>query len=270
MSKQQFQHTARKRFGQNFLHDLGIISRIVASINPKPEDNLVEIGPGKGAITELLLAECPRLHVVELDRDLVPFLLASFSTFPEFHLHQADALKFDFSALATPENPLRVVGNLPYNISTPLIFHLLKLGSQIKDMHFMLQKEVVERMCATPDTKEYGKLSVMTQYHCQVEQLFNVPPECFVPRPKVESAIIRLQPYNHPPLEALNVKTLEQIVNSAFQQRRKTLRNALKQWCTDKDLETLGIDSSARAENISIEGFVKIANHCSNGDSPAR
>lgn len=263
MSKQSFQHTARKRFGQNFLHDLGIISRIVSSINPTTGDNIVEIGPGKGAITELLLADCPRLHVVELDRDLVPFLLASFSKFPDFKLHQADALKFDFAELAQPDWPLRVVGNLPYNISTPLIFHLLKLGNLVKDMHFMLQKEVVERMAATPGNKEYGKLSVMTQYYCYVEQLFNVPPECFVPRPKVESAIVRLEPYSAPSLAAHNTKTLEQVVNSAFQQRRKTLRNGLKQWCDSATLESLGIDPADRAENIAVEGFVKIANHCS-------
>ncbi len=262
MSKQSFQHTARKRFGQNFLHDLGIISRIISSINPTVKDNIVEIGPGKGAITELLLAECPRLHVVELDRDLVPFLLASFSKYPEFQLHQADALKFNFTELGRADWPLRVVGNLPYNISTPLIFHLLKLGNLVKDMHFMLQKEVVERMSATPGNKEYGKLSVMTQYYCRVEQLFNVPPECFVPRPKVESAIVRLEPYSEPLVEAKSVKTLEQVVNSAFQQRRKTLRNALKQWCDAPTLEKLGINPADRAENIPVEGFVNIANYC--------
>lgn len=257
-----FHHTARKRFGQNFLHDLGIISKIVNSVAPTPGDNIVEIGPGKGAITELLLARCPKLNVVELDRDLVPFLLASFAKYPEFKLHQADALKFDFSSLASAAEPLRIVGNLPYNISTPLIFYLLRLGPLVKDMHFMLQKEVVERMAADPGSKAYGKLSVMTQYFCNVQSLFLVPPECFVPRPKVESAVVRLEPYSDFPVVASDVSVLEKVVNSAFQQRRKTLRNALKQWCDGAQLEALGIDPNARPESLTVADFVSIANAC--------
>ena len=179
---------ARKRFGQNFLRDAGVISRIVRAIGPRPGERLVEIGPGQGALTEPLLQAAGALEVIELDRDLIPGLRVQFFAYPDFVIHEGDALKFDFPALAAADGrPLRVVGNLPYNISTPLIFHLLASRGAVADMHFMLQKEVVERLAAEPGGPDWGRLSVMTQYHCQVESLFVVPPEAFVPRPKVDS-----------------------------------------------------------------------------------
>jgi 16S rRNA (adenine1518-N6/adenine1519-N6)-dimethyltransferase len=255
------EHRARKRFGQNFLEDDGIIRRIIKSINPKAEDNIVEIGPGKGAITQHLLESCPTLQVVELDRDLIPILLAQFiASYPKFTIHQQDALKFDFSTLlGEPVTPLRIVGNLPYNISTPLIFHLLSYHGQVRDMHFMLQKEVVDRMAAQPGEKAYGRLGIMVQYYCKVENLFDVPPESFDPRPKVDSAIVRLTPYKELPRVAKDVKTLEKLVNTAFQQRRKTLRNSLKQLMPADAIEALDIDTSIRPENISLEQFIQLS-----------
>lgn len=253
-------HRARKRFGQNFLEDQGIINAIVRSIGPKASDNLVEIGPGKGAITAQLIESCPSMQVVELDRDLVPILLAQFAIYNDFRIHQTDALKFDFGQLATPERPLRVVGNLPYNISTPLIFHLLSFGELIADMHFMLQKEVVLRLAAGPGDKNYGRLSVMTQYVCQVENLFEVPPECFNPRPKVDSAIVRLTPYRTQPFVAAHPDKLAKLVKTAFAQRRKTLRNNLKNLDEELDLEALDIDLTRRAESLSLEEYVNLSN----------
>ncbi len=270
-SKPGTEHRARKRFGQNFLEDDNIIRRIVKSIHPTADDNLVEIGPGKGAITEQLLAACPTLNVIELDRDLIPILLSQFiARYPNFQIHQTDALKFDFGTLLTDAQqqkkpPLRIVGNLPYNISTPLIFHLLSYQADVKDMHFMLQKEVVDRMAAEPGQKAYGRLGVMVQYYCRVENLFDVPPECFNPRPKVDSAIVRLVPYEQPPFPAKNIRLLERLVNTAFQQRRKTLRNALKQLLPTEAIESLNIDTSVRPENITLQEFValsdKLAEH---------
>lgn len=253
-----FSHKARKRFGQNFLSDPGIIQKIVSSIAPQADDNIVEIGPGKGAITALLLEACPKLNVVELDRDLIPILLAQFAIFNEFKIHQADALKFDFASLAE-ETPLRIVGNLPYNISTPLIFHLLSYHGKVRDMHFMLQKEVVERMAASPGQKAYGRLGIMVQYYCEVENLFLVPPECFQPQPKVDSAIVRLKPFEELPYQAKSVKLLERVVNVAFQQRRKTLRNGLKQLANSEQLDALTTDISLRAENLSVADFVALS-----------
>ena len=259
------EHRARKRFGQNFLEDDNIIRRIVKSIHPTTDDNLVEIGPGKGAITEQLLNACPTLNVVELDRDLIPILLSQFiARYPEFKIHQTDALKFDFGNLLTDasgnsKGPLRIVGNLPYNISTPLIFHLLSYQADVKDMHFMLQKEVVDRMAAQPGEKAYGRLGVMVQYYCKVENLFDVPPECFNPRPKVDSAIVRLVPHQQLPHPAKKVKLLERLVNTAFQQRRKTLRNALKQLLPSEAIESLNIDTSVRPENITLAEFVALS-----------
>lgn len=258
MSKPTLTHKARKRFGQNFLIDQGIIQHIVRSIRPKETDNIIEIGPGKGAITSLLIDECPNLQVVELDRDLVPILLAQFANFPNFKIHQTDALKFDFGQLAT-EQPLRVVGNLPYNISTPLIFHLLSFQQQIRDMHFMLQKEVVDRLAASPGDKNYGRLSVMTQYYCQVEWLFDVPPESFRPMPKVNSAIVRLTPHQQLPYIADNIDHLKQLVTAAFSQRRKTLRNALKPLLENFDGD-IPLDLSRRAESVSLEEYVHASN----------
>lgn len=258
MSNPPFEHKARKRFGQNFLVDQGIINHIVRSIYPKADDTLVEIGPGKGAITSLLIEACPKLQVVELDRDLIPILLAQFAHYPEFKIHQTDALKFDFKSLAN-ERPIRVVGNLPYNISTPLIFHLLSFQNCIQDMHFMLQKEVVDRLAASPNEKNYGKLTVMAQYYCDVESLFNVPPESFRPAPKVDSAIVRLTPYAAPPFPADNVVHLRMTVTTAFQQRRKTLRNSLKQLLDASQVQP-DLDLSRRAETLSLKEFVDLSN----------
>ena len=254
-------HKARKRFGQNFLVDQGIINHIVRSVHPREDDNLVEIGPGQGAITGLLLDSCPKLNVIELDRDLVPVLLAQFAKYRDFKIHQTDALQFDFSKLCqSADKPLRVVGNLPYNISTPLIFHLLSFQEKIGDMHFMLQKEVVQRLSAEPGGKHYGRLSIMAQYYCQVEYLFDVPPESFHPAPKVDSAIVRLTPHATLPLVANDVKKLETLVKTAFSQRRKTLRNSLKSLLQELEQSEINIDLSQRAENISLASYVELSN----------
>lgn len=253
-------HQARKRFGQNFLQDPNIIRNIVGAINPKPGENLVEIGPGLGALTEHLLAATEGvLDVVELDRDLVPILRTQFFNFPEFNIHQGDALKFDFASLARDNNQIRVVGNLPYNISTPLIFHLLKYAASIQDMHFMLQKEVVDRLSAQVGNKSYGRLGIMVQYYCQVESLIHVPPTAFNPRPKVDSAVVRLTPYDKLPVAAKDVKQLETVVRTAFAQRRKTIRNNLKGMISADKLEALGIDPVLRAENLTLQNFVLIS-----------
>lgn len=253
-------HRARKRFGQNFLHDPGVIERIVKSIRPKATDCLVEIGPGMGALTEPLLEATGRLNVVELDRDLIPILRTKFFNYPDFKIHEGDALKFDFTQLQNGAEPLRIVGNLPYNISTPLIFHLLNHHQHVHDMHFMLQKEVVERLAAGPGTSDYGRLSIMAQYYCRVEPLFIVGPGAFNPPPKVESAIVRLVPYDELPIPADDFATLEQVVREAFSMRRKTLRNTLKQLIDAESIETLGIDSGLRPETLSLQHYVQIAN----------
>lgn len=253
-------HRARKRFGQNFLINQGIIRDIVRAIHPVRGDHIVEIGPGKGAITEQLAAACDQLSVIELDRDLVPWLKVKFEKHPGFQLHQADALAFDFEQLIQGDQPLRIVGNLPYNISTPLIFHLLSYADKVQDMHFMLQKEVVKRMAARPGESAYGRLGIMVQYFCEVEALFEVPPDAFDPAPKVDSAIVRLTPYKNLPYPARDHKALEKLVNLAFQQRRKTLRNSLKNALPMTVIESLPVDVGARAETLSLETFVTLSN----------
>ncbi|SMF01759.1 dimethyladenosine transferase [Alteromonadaceae bacterium Bs31] len=260
MKKPAFEHRARKRFGQNFLTDQSIINSIVRQIAVKEDDNLVEIGPGKGAITSQLVDACPNLQVIELDRDLIPLLLAQFANYRGFKIHQADALKFDFNTLIEGGSPLRVVGNLPYNISTPLIFHLLSFREGIKDMHFMLQKEVVMRLAAKPSEKNYGRLSIMAQYFCCVEHLFDVPPESFEPAPKVDSAIVRLSPHGELPYLAHQPDKFDTLVKTAFSQRRKTLRNSLKSLVADFSIEELNIDLSQRAENLSLADYVALSN----------
>ncbi|MBB3230332.1 16S rRNA (adenine(1518)-N(6)/adenine(1519)-N(6))-dimethyltransferase RsmA [Halomonas stenophila] len=257
-------HRARKRFGQNFLRDPGIISRLVRAIGARPGERLVEIGPGQGALTEPLLeAAGGQLEVIELDRDLIPGLRVQFFDRPGFVIHEGDALRVDFRALRGDGPPLRAVGNLPYNISTPLIGHLLEAGDAVADMHFMLQKEVVERLAAPPGGADRGRLSVLAQYHCRVESLFTVPPEAFVPRPKVESAIVRLSPHATLPQVARDEALLFQLVREAFAQRRKTLRNNLKGRLATGDLEALGIDPGRRPQTLTVEEFVRIANHLS-------
>lgn len=258
--KKQAGHQARKRFGQNFLQDQNIIRNILLSINPKPGDKIAEIGPGLGAITEHLLnATGGHLDVVEIDRDLVQVLKTQFFNFPALQIHQGDALKFDFSQLVSGDEKLRIVGNLPYNISTPLIFHLLSFAGQVKDMHFMLQKEVVDRMAAQPGDNAYGRLGIMVQYHCRVESLFNVPPTAFHPQPKVDSAIVRLTPYETLPCPAQDAKQLGNVVTAAFNQRRKTIRNNLKKLISAEQLENLGIDPGLRPENLTLQNFVAIS-----------
>ncbi|CAA0124356.1 Ribosomal RNA small subunit methyltransferase A [BD1-7 clade bacterium] len=251
-------HQPRKRFGQNFLHDDRIISRLVSAINPKADDLMVEIGPGQAALTTPLLDKLNQLHAVELDRDLYPFLRAGLEP-RGLTLHEADALKFDFTTLMTDDRPLRVVGNLPYNISTPLLFHLLAYKERIADMHFMLQLEVIERLAATPGNKNYGRLSVIAQYYCQVDKLFHVPPGAFNPPPKVMSAIVRLAPRKLS-VEAENPVLLEKVVKISFAQRRKTLRNNLKQLLSAEQLEQLTQDLTLRPEQLSVEDYVKLSN----------
>ncbi len=255
------EHQARKRFGQNFLVDGNIINQIIRAVAPKQSDNLVEIGPGQGAITLPLLESCSKLNVVEIDHDLVPLLRQKFILHSGLNIHQADALKFDFSQLGSSSQPLRIIGNLPYNISTPLIFHLLSYRNLVTDMHFMLQKEVVERMASGPNRKEYGRLSIMCQYHCLVEPLFPVSPHCFRPAPKVDSAIVRLRPHKTVPYPVKDTGLFDQVVRAAFQQRRKTLRNSLKTFVQGTDILTdLSIDGQLRPENLSLEDYVNITN----------
>nr|MDV6596588.1 16S rRNA (adenine(1518)-N(6)/adenine(1519)-N(6))-dimethyltransferase RsmA [Pseudomonas aeruginosa] len=255
-----YQHRARKRFGQNFLHDAGVIHRILRTIHAREGQRLLEIGPGQGALTEGLLGSGARLDVIELDQDLIPLLKLKFGLESRFSLHQGDALKFDFASLVESGEKLRVVGNLPYNISTPLIFHLLEYAPVIEDMHFMLQKEVVERLAATPGGGDWGRLSIMVQYHCRVEHLFNVGPGAFNPPPKVDSAIVRLTPFAEPPHPARDPKLLERVVREAFNQRRKTLRNTLKPLLSVEDIEAAEVDPTLRPEQLDLAAFVRLAN----------
>ena len=253
-------HQARKRFGQNFLHDQRVIEKIVRSVNPRRDDNLVEIGPGLAALTSPLIGEVDKLNVVELDRDLAAGLPNRVPHPERLNIIEADALKFDFASLAT-EKPLRVVGNLPYNISTPLLFHLVQQAS-IQDMHFMLQKEVVERITANPGTKEYGRLSIMLQYYCKATYLFEVPAGAFNPPPKVTSAVFRLEPYQTKPLVAQNEKNLAALVAHVFTQRRKTLRNSLKGKLDDAGFAKAGVDPMARPETLSLAQFIALSDAC--------
>lgn len=261
MSKVHQGHHARKRFGQNFLHDGGVIDNIVSAIHPLPEQTLVEIGPGLAALTEPVADRAGHLHVIELDRDLAARLEQHPMLSKKLTVHRFDALKFDFSALAAEAGqPLRVFGNLPYNISTPLIFHLLSQMSDIADMHFMLQKEVVERMAAEPGSKAFGRLTVMIQQACEVTPVLHVPPGAFTPPPKVESAVVRLQPLTRPRYPVTDRKMLNHVCLTGFNQRRKTVRNNFKDLLTDVDLEALGIDPSVRPETLSVADFCNIAN----------
>ena len=255
-------HIAKKRFGQNFLTDQGVITSLIKAINPQMGQIIVEIGPGLGALTKPLLAQITHLHVVEIDRDIVAWMQAEYAK-PAYAsnivtIHNVDALKFQLISLG--EN-LRVTGNLPYNISTPILFHLLNNLSQISDMHFMLQKEVVERMVALPSTPAYGRLSVMLQYYLVMEYLITVPPEAFEPAPKVESAFVRCVPHTTLPHIAKNEVLFAKVVLAAFGQRRKTLRNTLKGLLDDAGFATLNINSQLRAENLRVEQFVSISNY---------
>jgi 16S rRNA (adenine1518-N6/adenine1519-N6)-dimethyltransferase len=254
-------HNPRRRFGQNFLHDAHVIDAIIKAIHPAPEDNVLEIGPGLGALTKPLLHKLDKLTAIEIDRDLQEYLTTLREAKGKLHLIGADALKVDYSQFGSA---LRIVGNLPYNISTPLLLRLMDYVSHIEDMYFMLQKEVVLRMSAHPRSKAYGRLSVMLQYYCEVEYLFDVPPEAFDPEPRVDSAIVRLSPYKIPPFEAVNRDALQRIVATAFSMRRKTLKNNLKGIVSSEQLCELGIIESMRPEDISVAEYVRLAKFISN------
>jgi 16S rRNA (adenine1518-N6/adenine1519-N6)-dimethyltransferase len=257
-------HLAKKRFGQNFLTDQAIIASLIDAINPQANDLLVEIGPGLGALTKPLLKTINHLHVVEIDRDIVSWMQNEYAK-NSLTIHNVDALKFDFGQLVDTKNNhhLRVTGNLPYNISTPILFHLLDNLAHISDMHFMLQKEVVERMVAIPSTPAYGRLSVMLQYHLHMEYLITVPPESFEPAPKVESAFVRCVPHATLPFVAKDTALFAKIVMAAFGQRRKTIRNTLKDFLNDDDFAQLSLNPQLRAENLSVKDFVAISNFSS-------
>lgn len=250
-------HVARKRFGQNFLVDRSIISAIVSVINPQRGDMVVEIGPGLGAITGPLLARLDHLHVVEIDRDLI-LRLKGQHTRERMTIHEGDALAFNFATLGTN---LRLVGNLPYNISTPLLFHLAEYASSVRDMHFMLQKEVVERMVAVPGDSDFSRISVMLQYRFHIEWLIDVPPESFDPPPRVRSAVVRLIPRDVSELDAGDPGKLAIVVQTAFSQRRKMLRNTLKGILGDAGFADLGIVPTLRAEDVPVADYVRIANY---------
>ena len=253
-------HIAKKRFGQNFLKDDYVINEIINIISPKKTDFVVEIGPGLAALTRPLLEELNQLHVVEIDRDIIQFLSTNFDS--NLVIHAGDALKFDyaFAEALAPGQKIRVVGNLPYNISTPLLFHLGDF-TNIQDMHFMLQKEVVERICAKPNNGDYGRLTVMLQYKFACQKMLDVGPGAFEPRPKVESAIVRLKPKAHELWKDVDAVKLNHIVTSAFSKRRKTINNSLKNIVEREVLEKLGIDLNKRAENLSVDEYLKLATY---------
>ena len=251
-------HVPRKRFGQHFLHDPGILARIVASVAPRPDDRIVEIGPGEGALTLPLLRKAGHLTAIELDRDLIEPLRVKAQGVGELSIISADALTVDFRALANGCK-IRLVGNLPYNISTPILFHCLEHAGAIDDMHFMLQKEVVDRMAAAPGSKTYGRLSVMLQLRCTVEPLLHVPPGAFRPPPKVDSAVVRLVPLPAQQLPDVDFALVEKLVRAAFGQRRKTLSNALSDHASAADIGAAGLDPRARAEQLAPEAYVALA-----------
>lgn len=253
---------ARKRFGQNFLTDPQLIAKIVNAMYIKPEDKIVEIGPGRGALTNLLVKACTDLTVIEIDRDLAQQLTLLY---PDLNVIITDILKQDIPELG---KDLRVIGNLPYNISTPILFKLFSHIEQIRDMYFMLQLEVVERIVAEPNSKQYGRLSVMAQYYCDAQRLFNVPPEAFVPRPKVNSAIVKLKP-KLSPIRAEHEPTFAALVNQAFSMRRKTVRNALRSFFNQSEkIQKLGIDPGRRPETLTLAEFIDLANSVDNRVQP--
>ncbi len=252
-------HTPRKRFGQNFLIDESIIHAIVNAVRPQPQETVVEIGPGLGALTRPLLERLAHLHAVELDRDIVARLQRSWPA-ERLTVHSCDALKFDFGTLG---QDMRIIGNLPYNISTPLLFHLMTFSSHIRDMTFMLQKEVVERMVAEPSTNDYGRLTIMLQRRFHLEWLLDVPPTAFNPPPKVNSAVVRLIPKTPAEVMPLDEALFARVVAAAFSQRRKTLRNTLGSLLKPEDFAELGIDAGLRAETLPVATYESIAQHLS-------
>ena len=255
-------HQPRKRFGQHFLSDRNVVLQLVAAIQPRAGQHIVEIGPGMGVLTEALLPHVDQMDAVELDRDLIPKLQKHCLPLGKLRIHSADALRFYFCGLQLAGEKLRIVGNLPYNISTPLMFHLLEQAQCIEDMHFMLQKEVVDRLAAQPNTSEYGRLSVMMQYRCEVAGLFQVPPNAFSPPPKVDSAVVRLIPHRKPPVEVGDEEQFAALVSQAFAQRRKTLRNNLKGLLDEAQIRACDIDPVQRAETLSLSQFAALARAC--------
>lgn len=252
-------HRARKRFGQNFLHDPQVIGRIVKAIAPKPNDLLVEIGPGLGALTEPVAEAAGHLTVIELDRDLAERLVQHPTLAAKLTVHQADAMKFDFTALAQEGKKLKIFGNLPYNISTPLLFHLFQYADLIENMHFMLQKEVVQRMTASHGSKAFGRLSVMTQYYCEAMPVVEVGPGAFKPAPKVDSAVVRLLPRAVAERAAVPAEVLNRVCLEAFNQRRKTIRNCFSNFASAEQLEQLGLNPGQRPEQLAVADFVRVA-----------
>jgi len=250
---------AKKHFGQHFLHDPYVIDRILRTLDPKDGQALIEIGPGPGALTAPLMRRVSRLTVVELDRDVIPHLRQACGDAPGLNIVMADALSVDYAALAPPDQPLRLVGNLPYNISTPLLFHLLGFADRVQDMHFMLQKEVVDRMCAGPDDDAYGRLSVALAARAEVVHLFDVGPGAFKPPPKVESSVVRLRP-RAPDFIVDDWKSFDRVVSAAFLMRRKTLTNSLRQLLSAEQIRSAGIDPQLRAERLSAAEFAELAN----------
>jgi 16S rRNA (adenine1518-N6/adenine1519-N6)-dimethyltransferase len=253
-------HRARKRFGQHFLHDPLVVARIVRAIGAKPGEPIVEIGPGLGALTGALLQSCKSLDVIEIDRDLAAKLSAEYQGDPRLRVHTGDALGFDFRQLVSPGERLRVVGNLPYNVSTPLLFHLLDQAPIIADMHFMLQREVVDRLTAEPGGRDYGRLTVMVRLRCESEKLFEVCADAFRPAPRVTSAVVRLRVLRQPDVRLADLPTFERLVSHLFSRRRKTLRNSLRGQLSEAELEKLGIDPIARPETLDLAGFALLAN----------
>ena len=252
-------HQIRKRFGQNFLHDKQVISKILGAISPTKEDHILEIGPGFGAITKPLAQSGATLHCIELDTDLAASLKTEYRDYKSVNILEADALKFDLGSIATEKNPLRVVGNLPYNISTPLIFHLLKSSNLIKDMTFMLQLEVIQRMVSKVGSKNYGRLGLMVQYYCEIEHLFNIASDAFTPRPKVVSALARLRPRKTSAITAKDPECLKTVIQTAFNQRRKTVRNSLSTLVSESLLEEIPVNKRLRPENLTLQDYVRIS-----------
>ncbi len=266
-------HKPRKRFGQNFLINEQVISRIINSIHPQNNQHLVEIGPGQGVLTQFLADACQTLDLVEIDRDLVAFLKRKYGHQTHLTIHQLDALELDLSKLLTSYKntegadnkvKLRLIGNLPYNISTPLMFHLLKQSEAIVDMHFMLQKEVADRITASPGSKKYARLSVITQYLCKASHLFDVAPESFNPQPKVWSSVVKLTPHVQPPVVIERFEVFNHLVTQAFSQRRKTLRNTLSSLLSAEQISSVDIDPGRRAETVSLKEFADLTGLLSN------
>ena len=252
-------HRPRKRFGQHFLHDPQVIARIVGAISPRPEEHVVEIGPGRGALTRPLMRRLGAMEVIELDRDVIPLLEQACAGLGELTVHNTDALKFDFSTLTAAPDGLRLVGNLPYNISTPLLFHLLAQDTAIRDMHFMLQKEVVTRMAAVPGNRDYGRLTVMLAARCEVKHLFDIGPGAFTPPPRVQSSFVRLTPWPDPPFPDADPALYARVVTQAFSMRRKTLRNSLKPIMDAEAILEADCDPGARAETLDPADFAHLA-----------